>query len=232
MKIGFGNIQGATHKKLEYNNQDFVLVSEEENYTLALIADGCGSGANSEVGAQLGLYFIAKFIKENIHKDWKGNLKNELLIYSQNLAKLHNEDTQTFIKNFLLYTVIGCLIQEDSLTTFSCGDGVIIIDDKVQIIDQNNQPQYFNNALRGGESSDFSFQELKFENQSIVLGSDGLVDLMEGIKQGLIDEYTSLQAFMDDENNFINPIQLPKLLQKYAHRGVLKDDCSIIMIKK
>lgn len=232
MKIGFGSIQGYTHKKLEYNNQDFVLVNEEENYTLGLIADGCGSGSNSEVGAQLGLYYITKFIKENNQIDWKANLKSKLIKYSQNLANLHSENSKEFTKNFLLYTIIGFFIQEDILTIFSCGDGVIIVDDNIQIIDQNNQPKYINNELIRGETVDFNFQELTYTHQTIILGSDGLVDLMEGINSGMIDEYTSFEEFIGDERNFTNPIQLPKLLQKYSHKGILKDDCSIIMMKK
>jgi len=37
MKKGYGTIQGFTHRKLEYNNQDFVLVSENEDYNIVLI---------------------------------------------------------------------------------------------------------------------------------------------------------------------------------------------------
>ena len=44
MKIGFGTIQGFTHRQLDYNNQDAVLVMENDNYTIGVIADGCGSG--------------------------------------------------------------------------------------------------------------------------------------------------------------------------------------------
>lgn len=48
-KLGFSNI------KLNYNNQDAVIVVDKPDYKIGILAYGSGSGANSEVGAQLGL---------------------------------------------------------------------------------------------------------------------------------------------------------------------------------
>jgi serine/threonine protein phosphatase PrpC len=232
MKIGYGSIQGFTHKKLEYNNQDFVLVDENKEYNIGLVADGCGSGSNSEVGAQLGLKYLMKNISEQIDSDWKINLKENLQEYSNQIAKIHSDNPRQFTKNFLLYTILGFVEKNNVLTIFSFGDGVIIIDDKVEVINQNNRPTYVNNELIGNEGGQFVFEQINFDKQTIIIGSDGVEDFMEGLEKGLIDEYENLQQFMEDENNFTNPIQIPKLLKKYSLKGVLKDDCTLIMIKK
>jgi hypothetical protein len=232
MKIGYGSIQGFTHRNLEYNNQDFVLVEENEEYSMGLIADGCGSGSNSEVGAQLGLKYLMKRISERINSSWQGNLKEDLQKYSNQLAGLHSDNPKKFIKNFLLYTVIGFVERNGVLTILSFGDGVIVVDDKVEIIDQNNRPRYINNELIGNEGGQFVFDQINFDGQTVMIGSDGVEDLIEGLNKGLIDEYENLEEFMKDECNFTNPVHIPKLLKKYATKGILKDDCTLMIIKQ
>lgn len=232
MKIAYGSIAGSVHKKLEYNNQDFVLVTQNDKMTIGLIADGCGSGSNSEVGAQLSLNFILKWLNENIDRDdWKARIKTELQNYSIELAERHSTEPEHFIMNYLLYTVVGVIVKENIATVFSCGDGAIIKDDELIIIDQNNKPKYINNELIGNEGGDFEFYEFDLNDQLLVLGSDGLVDLIEGMAKGFIDEYQTLEEFIKDDRHFSNPVFLPKLLQKYSNTGILKDDCSTIMLK-
>ncbi|GEM_PF-4980717 len=230
MRIGYATIQGFTHRNLEYNNQDSVLVIENDKFIIGLIADGCGSAPNSEVGAQLGLKYLSKRISERINSNWKKDLKEDLQNYSMELANLHSNNPQKFINDFLLYTVIGFVAKDNILTVFSYGDGVIIIDTDIEIIDQNNKPKYINNELIGNEAGEFVFKQITFDKQRIVLGSDGLIDLLEGIENGMIEEYQSFEEFINDDDNFINPITLSKLVQKYSRKGVLKDNCTLIML--
>jgi hypothetical protein len=232
MKIGYGSIQGFTHRKLEYNNQDAVLVLESDECTVGLITDGCGSGTNSEVGAQLALKYLLGRITSQIQSDWRSNLKEDMQEYTLKLAALHGKDSGTFIKDFLLYTIIGFVETNDTLTLFSYGDGVIIIDDDVEVINQNNRPRYLNNELIDGEGGQFEYKELALDNRTIIIGSDGMEDFIEGIEKGLIEEYKSMDQFVGDETNFNNPIHIPNLLKKYSRNGVLRDDCSMVMIKK
>jgi hypothetical protein len=232
MKIGYGSIQGFTHRQLEYNNQDFVLVSENDEYNIGLIADGCGSGSNSEVGAQLGLKFLLRKIDEQINSDWKANLKENIQKYSNQIAKLHSTNLREFTKNFLLYTIIGFVEENSKITIFSFGDGVIIIDDQIKVINQNNRPKYINNELIGNEGGQFAFEEVLLDEQTILIGSDGVEDLIEAINKGLVEEYRDIQGFIRDEKNFSDPIHIPKFLKKYSRNGILRDDCTLIIVKK
>jgi len=234
MKIGYGTIQGSAHRKLDYNNQDAVLVFETDELLIGLVADGCGSGANSEVGAQLAVKRVAKIIDEKIKlkSDWKTDLKKDLQAYSRTIAHLHDTSVSHFVKDYLLYTLVGFVKYRDRITVFSCGDGVIVIDDNIQIIDQNNQPKYLNNELNNSQGAEFQFQEFKYEGQKILIGSDGVEDIIAGIDNKLIPEYLSFNDLMCDEANYYNPVQLPKLLQKYSKKNVLVDDCTLIMLKE
>jgi len=234
MKIGYGTIQGAAHRKLDYNNQDAVEVFESENVLIGVVADGCGSGTNSEVGAQLAVKRITKIIYEKIKSnvDWKSNLKSEMQVYSKTLAELHDSSIARFVKDYLLFTLVGFVKIKDQLTLFSYGDGVIVIDGEISIIDQNNRPKYLNNELKNAEGADFEFQELKYKGQKILIGSDGVEDIIEGINKKEITEYSEFNDFVSDESNYTNPIQVSKFLQKYSKSDILKDDCTLIMIKE
>lgn len=231
MKIAYASIAGNTHRKLDYNNQDFVLVKSFEGIEICLVADGCGSGANSEVGAQLGLNYLAKVIKESEGKSWQQNLGEKLRNYSRDLANNHSENPKDFIRNYLLYTVIGYVMKDGIRTLFSCGDGVKIIEGNIDIINQDNRPNYVNNALLGNTSGEFLFEEIPSTASPILIGSDGVEDLIEGINKGEVSEYPSIEALINDEDNFTNPIQLPRLLQKYSRNGILRDDTTLILIK-
>ena len=208
------------------------MVSENEDFNIGLIADGCGSGSNSEVGAQLGLKYLMQRITKQVNSDWQTNLKEDLQNYSKKLAQIHSQNPREFIKNFLLYTLVGFVEKDNIMTIFSFGDGVIIVDDQIKIIDQNNRPKYVNNEFIGNEGGEFVYEEILLDQQTVIIGSDGVEDFIEGINSGLIEEYENLAQFVEDEDNFTNPIHVPKLLKKYSRGGVLKDDCSLIVLKK
>ncbi len=234
MRIGYGTIQGAAHRNLDYNNQDAAFVFESGNVLIGVIADGCGSGTNSEVGAQLAVKRITKIIFEKIESkiDWKNNLKPEMQFYAKTLAELHGSNIAEFVKDYLLFTLVGFVKIEAQLTLFSCGDGVIVIDDDILIIDQDNRPKYLNNELMNAEGADFEFQDFEYSGQNILIGSDGVEDIIKGIDKKEITEYYEFNDFISDEANYINPIQISKFLQKYSKSGILKDDCTLIMIKE
>ena len=50
--------------------------------------------------------------------------------------------------------------RNNKVTLFSYGDGVIIIDDQIKIINQDNRPKYVNNELIGNEGGQFIYEEI------------------------------------------------------------------------
>lgn len=234
MDINYGTTTGYSHRRLDYNNQDAVFVIENENYSIGIIADGCGSGTNSEVGAQLGVRFIGKMISECIdnRKDWKPVIKHKIHQYSQTFADVHSVNRTDFFRNYLLYTVIGFVKAGDMITIFHCGDGVVAIGEDVNLIDQKNRPKYVNNELVGEPEGEFEFQEFTYSGQHILIGSDGVEDLIRAIEKDEISEFRDVNDFINSEMLFENPIELPRFLQRYSKKGVLKDDSSIIVLRE
>lgn len=57
-----GTVQGRDHRLQGRNNQDAFFLLEREDVTVAIVCDGCSSGAHSEIGARLGAEYAARLI--------------------------------------------------------------------------------------------------------------------------------------------------------------------------
>ena len=77
-EVALGSLCGREHERTGKNCQDALRVLAGKNWLIALVTDGCGSGAHSEVGAKLGAEMIAKLIAEELCRDSAGNLENLL----------------------------------------------------------------------------------------------------------------------------------------------------------
>lgn len=193
---------------MDYNNQDAVYVTNNQKFSIGVIADGCGSGTNSEVGAQLGVRFVSKLIKECIDSkiEWKSILKDKIQSYSKSLAEKHSSNPADFFNNYLLNTIIGFVKHENLITIFHCGDGVIINGGQIKILNQNNRPQYVNKEFIGEPEGDFKFQEFTYSGQTILIGSDGVEVLIKAIQKREICEFSDVNEFLNSELNYSSPI--------------------------
>jgi len=66
--IASGSIIGNMHRKMNYNNQDALLLAEGEEYCVGIVCDGCGSRPHSEVGAKLTAQFLDGYIADKIEQ--------------------------------------------------------------------------------------------------------------------------------------------------------------------
>ncbi|MDD3900675.1 MAG: protein phosphatase 2C domain-containing protein [Fermentimonas sp.] len=225
IKIASGSIIGSVHHKMCYNNQDHYIVEQNDDYIIGLVADGCGSGANSEVGAKLCLQFIRSFISHAIRSNahWKETLEIEIHKYLEQLVTLHNPaNSNHFIHENLLFTLVGFVVYNDEVTLFNAGDGVICINHDIKVIDQNNQPKYIAYGLQEkGQYMNFESYPI-IEVSQLLVSSDGLEDLLE--KNISINE-----LFNDDF--FVKEVNLNAWLYGLLNKNVLQDDTSIVMIK-
>ena len=233
MHIASASTQGHTHRTLGYNNQDAYFVDSNETRHICIVADGCGSGSNSEVGAQLAVRFVAKYISDALEKgiNWQAGLKTALLRQAQQLAQQHANNTKSFVRDYLLFTIVGCVSDAEQITLFWSGDGVLGVNDAIEIIDQNNRPKYINNELKGARASEFEFRQLPLEGQRLLIATDGFEDVMAGVNSGEISEYGSVEDLLKDAAVFDDPVYLSKLFHKYAERGVIRDDCTLVVLK-
>lgn len=152
-----GLITGRNHLVYGLNCQDSILTKEfvlkEKTYYIGAISDGCGEGKRSEVGAHLAVSYLVNKTYELILSNTEeedippllfrglvetlGNLKNSVLSHNSSA-----EEDVNFIKEHLLFTALGYLITPSLCLIYALGDGVVLLNDFIDIRDENNHPNY------------------------------------------------------------------------------------------
>jgi serine/threonine protein phosphatase PrpC len=202
-------IIGHEHERTKTNRQDFCGYflpgdGERKRYG-GVICDGCSAGTYSEVGAALIGNLILTLIKAgDIAKPdvfggyFEYNISHFLQALIECLKISPGADKINFIHHFLLTTFIFAVIEEERLVVGRSGDGVIIINDDVNIIDQQGKPHYI--AYREippeffteppGPREDFFITMYPASNvHKLVIASDGLVPVIRGQRQRLQEIY-------------------------------------------
>lgn len=165
--LGCGNLLSGK------NNQDAFQVVSSGCCLVATVHDGCGSGAHSEVGAQIGARLVVNAIwqslargelaacadKEAVSYFLEQVLRQVLLRLGQtargmiahtglsacNLA----EGFARVIQDYFLFTTVGVLVTPADTVIFSIGDGVYALNGEVFEIGpyEGNAPPYLAYAL-------------------------------------------------------------------------------------
>ncbi len=156
-EVKAGSVIGQDHTMRQANCQDKYSYTEVEVegqlYQVGVVCDGCSSGGHSEVGAGL----LAEFmVRETGRQLRAGEIVADVppQLYRRGLAFLHNlsclllGDTPSpgelalFTEKYLLATVLGFIIGPQKTVIFAAGDGLIILNDRVIIRDEDNAPRY------------------------------------------------------------------------------------------
>jgi hypothetical protein len=205
--IAGGTIPGGDHLQrgnllVGKNNQDAWCVYQHPRLTIAIVSDGCGSQARSEVGSNVG----CQIMRTALLRQWTrhvGYVKTEgfekaltmaleaarqdTLAHLRVLAQAIAGDgsfSQAVCDNFL-FTLVGCIIAEQGAAFFTIGDGLIIVNGEVLRIGpfEGNEPPYLSYALLNTRWKD---EQIRFavhrivptaELSSFLVGSDGAADL-------------------------------------------------------
>lgn len=238
-RIRRGSVIGREHIRLGRNNQDGVQSGEIEiggkKYLFGTICDGCSAGTHNEVGANLLATYICSEIPMILLmgapiQDVPQALFMRCVGYLRGIASqtvvgdpLRMID---FVKNYLLCTVIGFVINDDHCIVFSAGDGIVVLNNEITTIDQQNKPMYLAYQLvdrayldfQGGELPQ-SFDVTKVETvniQRLAVCSDGIVP----------------QA-IDSLWGHKNSLSLQRKLRVLARRKIpFDDDCSAIVLEQ
>ncbi len=175
--VASASIIGRTHRKLLYNNQDYYKVARKGDCMVAVVCDGCGSSPHSEVGAMLTGEFLTNYCLQAFAEgDFNEVALREALYRFYALvgeAALVPSKTD-FARDTWFTTIIGCLITEDLTTVFSAGDGVIAVNDAIEVINQQNAPHYIAHHLYRGVDHPFEVRTYKTSQvRRILIASDG-----------------------------------------------------------
>ncbi len=232
-ELAVGSIQGKEHLRLAKNNQDAYHTLSNEQYTIAVVCDGCSSGQHSEVGAQIGVRLIvemlakalsSQLIQENqtIPREILEQVQQDLLSQIGSLTKTMGGNWLQTLKDYFLFTIVGVVITATDLLVFSLGDGVIIINGQELELGSvtDNAPPYLAYGLSCEvPSQDWLFQVHSLppleEVESILIGTDGVRELIKAAqaklpgKQELVG---SIEQFWQQDRYFTNPDQVRRRL--------------------
>ena len=146
---------GRNHGIVSKNCQDAIGVFDGEQngnrLLYGIICDGCSEGASSEVGANLAKNFLVREIFDQLVKGtslydlpeilyW--NLIANLRSVVDNIRFRTPADRIDFIKNNLLFTVVGFVVTPKETLIFITGDGLYIANDLIVHVDANDEALY------------------------------------------------------------------------------------------
>lgn len=258
-EIAGGTVTGHAHTVAGRNNQDAFCWTRQDAGLVAVVCDGCSSGAHSEVGAQLGARLIAQAAARRLTSGLAPAVLLEQ-VRQEVLAQLHAlalalstsatgevaparervlgapAPFSRTVSDYFLFTVVGALIADERLTTFSIGDGLIVLNGERRELGPfaNNEPPYLGYALlpRGAVSGSSAQDEFQIhqtaplpaaELRSLLLGSDGAGDL-----DGIADLWT-------DDRCFRNADMVRRrltLASRGAAGGRLADDTTVVVLRR
>ncbi len=160
-----GSVIGHDHVRTGKNNHDawFVQGGFKGDF-VALVADGCGSGLHSEVGAKLGVQMLGEAIISSFYDGTgqclrmnkmlgKGDFelllrhvrKDVLKTLNNIMSRMVGRKSFTSVANdFFLFTIVGAIILPEVSVFFSLGDGTMIVNgEKISLGPfQDNAPPY------------------------------------------------------------------------------------------
>jgi hypothetical protein len=147
----------------------------------------------------------------------------QLYTFIQNKDKI--VEKMQFINDYLLTTIIFSIVLRDYVVIGHCGDGVVIVDDDVTVIDQGGSPHYlmYNNVPKEAlQSTPSQLQGLKIDIydtkkiSKIAIGTDGLTPL--------VDNKTT--------NELFGVSRLQRKFNMWSNQKVFFDDAACVIFEK
>ncbi len=275
-RIAGGSVPGRDHLGrgrllVGRNNQDAYGWWGTPQVLAALVADGCGAGAHSEVGAQLSVRLLLASLRRHL-EPLPADLVADVEAVTALLATVHTEvvahlgwlvpqmgdcPDQT-IHELLLCTLLGALVTPAHTVIFAIGDGVYILNGQVTRIGPfaGNAPPYLAYALLDAAvgpselaAAARQFQILTMVStaqvESLLLASDGLLDLLERAGEllpGRTEPLGPVAQFWEDARYLHNPDAIRRrlaLANSQALRpngrvmpGLLPDDTTLLVMRR
>lgn len=246
---GSKHIQLGYNNQDAWMNETFGIPAWRKQYHVGIVSDGC-SGlprfSRTEVGANLISLFaytrIQEFLCGGVSPDeipralfqacaeFVRNLSNTLMPSSISWpypAGIEDRATwsctQRLRADYFSATFICFICDGEDVIIMSRGDGIILINDELKIIDQDDKPDYLASSTNN-PGSGFVTQKVPLANLNrLVISTDGLKELMT-------DPAFVRRMF---EHMPGNPMGLQFLLNRtyLTSPELMKDDCTAITLE-
>lgn len=233
------SVVGTDHRKpfVWKNNQDAFRVQVKDDRFIAVVADGCGSGAYSELGSRMGTHLATDAL---LKIDWTANesgiqtslafARSEIIAsLGRLLGEFGVESRSQFVIDHFLFTLMALVITPERTFVLGIGDGVYAVNGEVVQIGPfpGNEPPYL---VYGGlvksrvapELCEFTIHRSlsTAELRSVCVGTDGAGDFQRiaGLKMPVqpdpkrVELVGPLSQFWDSDRFFKNPEALRRRL--------------------
>ncbi len=256
-EIAGGSVTGQAHVAAGRNNQDAFSWEVSEDGLVAVVCDGCGSGPHSEVGAKIGARLVtragARLLASDLEPaDLLEEVRREVVEKLRLVATSIGADTSPgdvsafgrAVLDYLLFTIVGALVTRRWTTTFSLGDGLVVLNgDRRQLGPfPDNEPPYLSYALLTRSGSDRSFDVHRpvpvDEARSLLLATDGAVDLETSADRavhGREEAVGPLSQFWTDDRYFTNRDMVRRrlaIVSRGPRGGLLPDDTTLVVVRQ
>ncbi|AUX41280.1 hypothetical protein SOCE26_026900 [Sorangium cellulosum] len=244
-ELAGGTATGTDHLATGRPNQDAYTFRAEGRCLVAVVCDGCGSGARSEVGAALGARLVTEQVLGALRRGgdiespetWEEARRGALAPLRAVAAGMGGSLAEV-VSTYFLFTVVGLAVSGDTACVFSIGDGLIALGEELLRLGPfpRNEPPYLGYGLLdrppGGEAPRFTVHRA-FPSSALrtaLLGTDGAVDLLESSSRALPGgggEVGPLSRFWEDDRYFRNPDAVRRrlaLINRAVTRPVWKEE--------
>ena len=180
MRATAGVVIGARHARMGRNGQDACATSVADGIGIVVVADGCGSGESSEVGARLGAALFARALRRELERGksvleratWEGARSSTAAAIGEALERLGGERA---LSDHFLFTIVAAAATSEGAAVWALGDGAYAVDGLTVELGPfaDNQPPYLAYDLVGNpHGAHFGV----VCGRSIVIATDGAVE--------------------------------------------------------
>lgn len=213
------------------SNQDAHLIFYTENYLIALVLDGCGSGEYSEVGskeaAALLMQAFTKYLTYHVPGEAMfDRVRKDVLAEIRVRANSMGPSLSQIINDYYLFTVVGVYIDRSVVVVFSLGDGVFYVNGAMTDIGPfpGNAPPYMTYSITGSPLTTEHPEFLEFQVQTqrpteeiehLLIGTDGMLHMVAAEEQTIpgSDELVgSVSQFWTGDAYYENPFAAQRRL--------------------
>jgi hypothetical protein len=196
IKAAAAAVTGARHLRGERNGQDAAQAWSSADVAVAVVCDGCSSGASSEVGARLGAMLFVRSLAARLHAgavvtsvDTWTSCRADVVCALADLVERMPGDRERAIHELFLFTIVAAAITRDGAAVWALGDGAYSLGDYTRVLGPfaDNAPPYLAYDLLGDpQPAQF---EVSTSCTSIVIATDGATDFGGDLERFAADKY-------------------------------------------
>jgi len=244
-EVAAGTVAGRDHSRVGKNSHDAYAWVQRQDFTVAVVCDGCGSGEHSEVGAKIGSKIALECIER--HYRWSPELfqyatmpapglkliKRSILTRIQGLAEAMAGSYSENVSQYFLFTILAAIVdqKEGKAYVFGCGDGIFYVNDvPTTIPSPNNAPAYLSYNLVETNQPDPDLGMLWMGSadtlKSLLIATDGVQELARSFDKpipGKDEKIGPISQFWEKDGHFRNPFSIGHRLA-LINRSVSKVD--------